>query len=339
MKRYSFENYGSPDVLELRDVTKPTLKDNEVLVKVESASINPAEWHLMRATNILVRVELGLFKPKQTTFRSDIAGVVEAVGKNATRFRPGDEVYGRAYSGGYAEYSPVEEEKLALKPTNLSFAEAAAVPLAALTGLQGLRKGQITAGQKVLVNGSSGGIGTFTVQLAKEFGTEVTAVCSTRNLELVRSLGADYVIDYTKEDMTKLGKQYDLIIDNVGNLSASQCKKLLTPTGNAIVIGFENMPHMLKLMAHGTWISKTSSRNVTVLMANVNHDDLLFLKDLIEAGKIVSVIDRQYPFAQFPEAMAYLGTKHARGKVIVNIGQSHKTYINETAGQLARSHA
>ena len=242
MKTIEFTKYGSPDVLQFKEVEKSTPKENEVLVKVYAASVNAADWHIMRATPFLARLENGLQKPKNTKLGADIAGVVEAVGRNVTQFHAGDEVFGSLplnELGGFAEYVCADEDELALKPAGLTFEQAAAVPLAAFTALQGLRdKGQIQPGQRVLVNGASGGVGSFAVQIAKSFGTEVTGVCSTRNLDMVRSIGADHVIDYTKEDFTQNGQRYDLIFDAVGNRSVSDYKRALSPNGICSVAGF-----------------------------------------------------------------------------------------------------
>ena len=252
MKAIVYTKYGSPDVLQLKEVEKPTPKDNEVLVKVHAASANPADWHLMRAEPFLARLENGLLKPKNTKLGADIAGRVEAVGRNVTQFQVGDEVFGGMplnELGGFAEYVCAPEELLALKPAKLTFEQAAAVPLAAFTALQGLRdKGQIQPGQKVLINGASGGVGTFAVQIAKSFGTEVTGVCSTRNLDMVRSIGADHVIDYTQEDFTKNGQRYDLIFDAVGNRSVSDYKRALSPNGICAVAGFTTLSRLFQVM-------------------------------------------------------------------------------------------
>ena len=265
MKAIVYHKYGSPDVFELEEVQKPAPKDDEVLVKVHAASANPADWHLLRATPFFARLMVGLLKPKYKILGSDIAGRVEAVGRNVKQFQPGDEVFGDKFAcgwGGFAEYVSVAEDRLALKPANISFEEAASVPLAAFTALQGLRdKGQIQPGQKVLVNGASGGVGTFAVQIAKSFGAEVTGVCSTRNLDMVRSIGADQVIDYTQEDFTKNGQHYDLIYCAVGNRSAAHYKRALNPNGICVVAGFTTMAHMVfQVLFLGSWASMTGSK-------------------------------------------------------------------------------
>ena len=319
MKAIVYEKYGLPEVLQLKEVKKPTLKDDEVLVKVRSASVNPADWHTLRATNFLVRLEAGLLKPKNKILRADVAGRVEAVGRHVKQFQLGDDVFGRSYGGGYAEYACIPESRLALKPDNLSFEAAAAVPLAALTGLQGLRKGQIRPGQRVLINGASGGIGTFAVQIAKSYGAEVIGVCSTRNLEMVRSIGADDVIDYTQEAVGQHDGCYDLIIDAVGNLSVADYKHLLGPSGICVVLGFENPVRMFQVIFQGGWASMTGSQKIGLMVATINREDLVYMKSLIEAGNVVPVIDRRYSFQEIPEALSYLGKKHARGKVVISL--------------------
>ncbi len=317
MKAITYTEYGSPDVLQLKDVEKPVPGDNEILVKVHAASANPADWHTMRAEPFLARLSNGLLKPKNPRLGADLAGRVEAVGKNVTQFQAGDDVFGELSLeglGSFAEYVCSNEAALALKPAQLTFEQAATVPLAAFTALQGLRdKGKIQAGQKVLINGASGGIGTFAVQIAKSYGTEVTGVCSTRNLDLVRSIGADHVIDYTKEDFTQNDQRYDLIFDTVGNLSISGCKRTLSPNGICSVAGFTTMSHLFGVMLFG-------GRKVGMMeTASSNKKDLLFLKELLEAGKIVPVIDRQYPLSEAAEAIRYLETGRARGKVVITV--------------------
>ena len=317
MKAIIYTEYGSPDVLQLKDVEKPVPRDNEILVKVHAASANPADWHTMRAEPFLARLANGLLKPKNTRLGADLAGRVEAVGKNVTQFQAGDDVFGELPldgMGSFAEYVCSTEDALAMKPARLTFEQAATVPLAAFTALQGLRdKGKIQAGQKVLINGASGGIGTFAVQIAKSFGTEVTGVCSTRNLELVRSIGADHVIDYTREDFTKKDQHYDLIFDTVGNLSISGCKRALSPNGICSVAGFTTMSHLFGVMLFG------GSKVGMMETASSNKKDLLFLKELLDAGKIVPVIDRQYPLSETAEAIRSLETGRARGKVVIKV--------------------
>jgi NADPH:quinone reductase-like Zn-dependent oxidoreductase len=329
MKAIVYTEYGSPDVLQFKDIEKPTPKDNEVLVKVHAASANPADWHLMRAEPFLARLANGLLKPKNTKLGADVAGRVEAVGRNVTQFQVGDAVFGGLSLqelGGFAEYVCAPEALLALKPAKLTFEQAAAVPLAAFTALQGLRdKGQIQPGQTVLINGASGGVGTFAVQLAKSFGTEVTGVCSTRNLEMVRSIGADQVIDYTKEDFTQTGQRYDLIFDAVGNRSVADYQRALTPHGICAVAGFTTLSRLFQVILLGAWVSKTGNQKIGLMeTAKANKKDLLFLKELLEAGKVVPVIDRTYPLAQTAEAIQYLEQGHARGKVVITVAQSNQ---------------
>ena len=324
MKAIVYTEYGSPDVLQFKEVEKPSPKADEVLVKVHTASVNPADWHLMRAEPFLARLENGLQKPKNTRLGVDIAGRVEAIGDKVTEFQPGDEVFGEKFEtglGGFAEYVSVPENALALKPTNVSFEAAAAVPLAALTALQGLRtKGQIRSGQKVLINGASGGVGTFAVQIAKALGTEVTGVCSTRNLDMVRSIGADHVIDYTKEDFTRNGGQYDLIFDAIGNRSVSDLKRALSPDGISVIAGFTTLSLLFGSMILGPLTSMLGSRKIGRMdTVHTDKEDLLFLKELLETGKVVPVIDRCYPLDETAEAIRYLETGRARGKVIITV--------------------
>ncbi len=314
MKAILFKEYGSPNILQLEDVEKPVPEDNEVLIKVYAASANPLDWHSMRGAPFLARLEFGLQKPRDSRLGADAAGRVEAVGKNVTQFQVGDEVFGDIFKGGFAEYACANEKLLVTKPANISFEAAAAVPVAALTALQGLRdKGQIRSGQKVLINGASGGVGTFAVQIAKSYGTEVTGVCSTRNLEMVRSIGADHVIDYTKEDFTNNGQRYNLIFDTIGNLSVSGCQRALTPDGICAVAGFTTMFHLFQVMLFG-------GKKVGMMeTAKADKKDLLFIRELLETGKVVPVIDRSYPLSQTPEAIRYLETSRARGKVVITV--------------------
>lgn len=324
MKAIIFTQYGSPDVLQLAEVEKPTPTENQVLVKVEAAAANPLDWHRLRADPFLVRLGDGLFKPKNPKLGADLAGIVEAVGPDVTEFKPGDEVFGAAGGGAFAEYACVHQKYLALKPANVSFAEASATPVVGFTAVQGLRHaGQIQAGQKVLINGASGGIGTFAVQLAKAYGAEVTGVCSGRNLELVRSIGADGVIDYTKEDFTRNGRYYDLIYDTVGNRSVADYKRALTPQGSCVIAGFTTMPRLFEHMLLGPLLSKKGGKTVGMMgTANPNKADLLVIKELLETGQVVPVIDRTYPLAETADAIRYLETGRARGKVIITIGDN-----------------
>ncbi len=323
MKAIVYTEYGSPDVLQLKDVEKPTPKDDEVLIKVHAASVNAADLHLLRADPFLVRLSSGLLKPKNEILGADIAGRVEAVGRNVKQFKPGDEVFGDISGcgwGGFAEYVCARENALVLKPANSSFEEAAAVPMAAVTALQGLRgKGQIQSGQKVLINGASGGVGTFAVQIAKSFGAEVTAVCSTGNLDRMRSIGADHVIDYTQEDFTQNGHRYDLILAANGYHPISDYKRVLTPKGTYVMTG-GSMAQMSQAMLQGPWISMSGSQKMGNLLAKPNNADLAFMKELLEAGKVKPVIDRRYPLAEVPEALRYLEEGHAQGKVVITIG-------------------
>jgi NADPH:quinone reductase-like Zn-dependent oxidoreductase len=328
MKAIVYERYGSPDVLELKEVEKPTSKDNEVLVKVHAASAGAWDWHVLRADPFLVRLMGGGFlKPKNTILGSEIAGRVEAVGRKVKQFQPGDEVFGDISEcdlGGFAEYVCARENALVLKPASTTFEEAAAVPVAAVSALQGLRdKGQIQPGQKVLINGASGGVGTFAVQIAKSFGAKVTAVCSMRNLDMVRSIGADQVIDYTQEDFTKSGQRYDLILAVNGYHPISDYKRALSPKGIYVMIG-GSMAQMFQAMLLGPLISMTGSKKMGTLMAKANKKDLVFVKELLEAGKVVPVIDRRYPLSEVAEAIRYLEEGHARGKVVITVEHNDK---------------
>jgi len=322
MKAIVIEKYGSPDVLQFKEVERPTPNDNQVLVRVQAASANPLDWHLMRGEPFIARLMgTGLLKPKSSRVGADVAGRVEAVGKDVTQFKPGDEVFGTC-NGSFAEYACAREDRLALKPANVSFEEAAAIPVAATTALQGLRnKGQIQPGQKVLVNGASGGVGTFAVQIAKSYGTEVTGVCSTRNLDLVRKIGADHVVDYTQEDFTKNEQQrYDLIFDAVGNRSVSDYKRALKPGGTCAVAGFSSMSRMFEHSALGPLRSKTGNKKVGGMgMAKINQNDLVFLKQLVETQKVRPVIDRRYPLSETADAIRYLEAGHAQGKVVIAV--------------------
>jgi len=319
MKAILFTKYGSPDVLELTETEKPTPKDKQVLVKVHAASANPLDWHHMRGAPFLVRLSDGFLKPKDPKLGADIAGVVEAVGENVTEFKPADEVFG-VCSGGFAEYALAGESRLALKPTTLSFEAAAAVPVAGFTALQGLRdSGKIQAGQKVLINGAAGGVGSFAVQIAKAYEAEVTGVCSTRNLDMVRSIGANHVIDYTQEDFTKSGQEYDLIYDAVGNRSVFDLRRALTPQGTCIITGFGGMLRLITQMILGPLVSKKEGKKVAFQgIATTPKEDLLDIKELLEAGKVVPVIDRCYPLEETAQAIRYLEKGHAQGKVVIS---------------------
>jgi NADPH:quinone reductase-like Zn-dependent oxidoreductase len=325
MKAVVHTEYGSPDVLQIKEVEKPVYKDNEVLVKVHAASINAADWHLLTADIFLIRLMgMGLFKPKNKTIGADVSGRVEAVGKNIKGFQPGDAVFGDVFeygSGSFAEYVSVPESALVHKPSNVSFEEAAATSLAAVTALQGLRdQGHIQPGQKVLINGASGGVGTFAVQIAKSFGAEVTGVCSTRNLEMVSSLGADHVIDYTKEDFTQNGQRYDLILAVNGYHPLSAYKRALTPQGTYVMAGGKPA-QMFQALLLGPLMSEKKGRKMGSVSAKTNQKDLLTIKELLEAGKIVPVIDDYYPLSKTAEAFRYFEKAHAKGKVVITMEQ------------------
>jgi len=329
MKAIVYHKYGSPDVLEFEEIQKPTPKEDEVLVKIHTASANPLDWHILRADPFLVRLKLGFLKPKNKILGADIAGRVEAVGRNVKEFQPGDEVFGdilESRGGAFAEYVSVPERVLVLKPANMTFEEAAAVPLAAITALFGIRdQGQIQPGQKVLINGASGGVGTFAVQIAKSLGAEVTAVCSTRNVDLVRSLGADHVIDYTQEDFTQNGRRYDLILAVNGYHPISAYKRALSPKGIYVMVGGSAAQGFQALLL-GPWMSRSGNQQMGILEDERDRRDLLeFLKELLEAGKVVPVIDRRYPLSEVPEAIRYLEGGHAKGKVVIAVERNHKT--------------
>src|SRR6266404_5733164 len=325
MKAIVYHEFGSPDVLRLEEVDKPVPNDNQLLIRVRAVSVNPFDWHFMEGTPYLARpLAFGFLKPTVTRLGVDYAGTVEAVGKNVTEFKPGDEVYGNHF-GAFAEYVVATDKGLALKPAGLTFEQAASIPVAALTALQALRdNGKLQPGQKALINGASGGVGTFAVQIAKSFGAEVTGVCSGRNVEMVRSLGADYVIDYTKEDFTRRAERYDLIIDNVGSQPLSGFRHVLTPTGKYVVIGGGGVNDnrwigpligVLKMLVLKPFVTQETG----MMMAQITRKDLTFLADLVQTGKVKPVIDRTYPFNQLPEAMRYLEEGHARGKVVVTV--------------------
>src|SRR6266566_2798299 len=324
MKAMVNTKYGSPDVLQLKEIEKPTPQDNEVLVKVHAASVNAADWHLLRGKPFLMRLMgFGLLKPKNKILGSAMAGRVEAVGRNVKQLQRGDEIFGdltRCGWGAFAEYVCASEEAFALKPANVTFEQAAAVPLAAVTALQGLRaKGQVQPGQKVLIYGASGGVGTFAVQIAKSFGAEVTGVCSTRNVDMVRSIGADRVIDYTQEDFTKNGQRYDFIFAVNGYHSIFDYKRALSPKGVYVMIGGSNA-HLFQAMLLGPVISMTGRQEMGSMgVAKPNQKDLVFIKELLKSGQVVPVIDRTYPLREVPEAIRYLEKGHAQGKVVITV--------------------
>ena len=324
MKAITYEIYGPPDVLQLKEIEKPAPGENEVLVRIQAASVNAADWRMMRADPFLVRLYAGLCRPKKiSVLGADIAGRVEAVGRNVSQFRAGDEVFGDMSAngfGGFAEYKCANESELALKPSNITFEEAAAVPLAGLTALHAVRDvGRIQAGQKVLINGASGGVGTFAVQLAKHFGAEVTAVCSTKKLDQARALGADHVIDYTHEDFTRSGRYYDLIIGLNGFRSIFDYHRVLRPRGRYVMTGGKSA-QLFQALLLGPWISMAGRRKVAVVSSKPNQQDLRFLKDLLESGKLKPVIDRRYPLSEVPAAIRYLEEGHASGKVVIIVG-------------------
>ncbi|MBV8707562.1 MAG: NAD(P)-dependent alcohol dehydrogenase [Acidobacteriaceae bacterium] len=331
MKAVVYDKYGSPDVLRFEEIQKPTAGDEEVLIKVRAASVNPLDWHFMRGEPYFVRIMAGLRKPKITRLGADVAGQVEAIGRNVTRFKEGDEVFGSC-RGAFAEYVCTSEQSLVTKPDNMTFEQAASVPVAAFTALQSLRdKGQIQPGQKVLINGAAGGVGTFAVQIAKSFGAEVTGVCSTRNVDMVRSLGADHVIDYNQHNFTKNGQRYDLILDLVGNHSLLECGRVLNPNGIHIAAGGKASRWMIGPLARSITapvLSRLMSRKLVTILARSNIKDLTILRDLMEAGKVMPVIDRRYCLSEVPEAIRYLEEGHARGKVVITLDglreQAHK---------------
>lgn len=322
MRAITYTEYGPPDVLQLTEVAKPAPKDDEVLIRIRAASVNPLDWHYMRGTPYFIRIGGGLRRPKSGRLGVDAAGQVEVVGKNVAHFKPGDEVFG-ACKGAFAEYACASEGRVALKPANLTFEQAAAVPIAGLTALQGLRDaGQIKAGQKVLINGASGGVGTFAMQIARSFGAEVTGVCSTRNVEMVRSIGADQVIDYTLEDFTKSQHQFDMIFDAVGNRSLSDCRRALTTKGTLVFIGGPDKGRWLGpvkgLLKVGV-LSPFVSQKLRPFGAHLSKADLTVLRELLETGKVTPIIDRTYPLGDIPEAIRYLEEGHARGKVVITV--------------------
>ena len=322
MKAIVYRCYGSPDVLQLEDIEKPVPADDEVLVKVHAASVNPLDWHYMRGSPYLMRLGSGLGTPDDPRLGVDFAGTVEAVGSNVKRFKPGDEVFG-GRTGAFAEYVTVREDRaLALKPASVTFEQAASVPIAAITALQALRdKGKLEPGQRVLINGASGGVGTFAVQIAKYFGAEVTGVCSTRNVAMVRSIGADHVFDYTKEDYTDSGKQYDLIIDNVGNHSLLANRRVLDPDGTFVIVGAQKGNWIGPLMrpVKAFVLSPFVDQEFGMILAEFRQEDLDILGELMDAGQVTPVIDRRYPLSEVAAAIRYSEEGHARGKIVINV--------------------
>ncbi len=322
MKAVIYTKYGTPDVLKLQEIEKPTPKEDEVLVNVRASSVNPVEWYTMTGL-FLARIGNGLAKPKDTRLGADFAGVVEAAGSSVTRFKPGDEVFGGG-DGAFAEYVCVRaEHAIARKPDNVTFEQAAAVPIAGITALQGLRDhGQIQPGQKVLINGASGGVGTFAVQIAKAFGAEVTGVCSAKNVDMVRSLGADHVIDYTRQDFTLDGQRYDLFLDIVGSRSWRECRRVLNPRAAFVIVGGPKTNRWIGPLSHVIKVrlaSLRASQKVVFFVAKFNRDDFEVLRELLETGRIRSIVERTYPWSEIAEAMRYLGTGHARAKIVVTM--------------------
>lgn len=320
MKAMVYHTYGSPDVLALEEVQKPTPRDTEVLVRVHAAGVNAGDWHLLRGSPFPVRLMAGLRKPKQTILGSDVAGRVEAVGARVTRLRPGDEVFGALSGSGFgafAEYVCASEEALALKPASLSFEEAAGVPLAALTALQGLRDvGQIQPGHKVLVNGASGGVGSFAVQIARALGAEVTGVCSTSKVAMVRALGADHVIDYRQEDFTRTGRQYDLILDAAAYRPLADHRRALAPTGTYVLVG-GSVIRLFQTMLLGSLRSRKGGQQYKTFILQSKLANLQYIKELVEAGKLRPMIERCYPLAQLPDALRHLEAGQAKGKAVI----------------------
>jgi NADPH:quinone reductase-like Zn-dependent oxidoreductase len=320
MKAIVFKEYGPPDLLRFNDIAKPTPKDDEVLVEVHAASVNYIDWQVLRGKSFLLRLLNGLRKPRHNVLGDDVAGRIESVGSKVNQFQPGDEVFGISDFGAFAEYACVKEEYLGLKPANISFEQAAAVPTAGVTAVVGLRdNGQIQSGQKVLINGASGGVGTFAVQIAKSFGAEVTGVCSTNKLDMVRSIGADHVIDYTQEDFTKGGKQYELIFDVAAYRSIFDYRRALSSEGIYIFAG-GSMGRFFQAMVLGPLLSMTEKKKIGSLgWAKPNREDFDYMSELLEGGKVVPYIDRCYPLGEVPEALRYYGGGHAQGKVVITV--------------------
>jgi len=323
MKAIVRNTYGPPDVVELQEIEKPVAADDEVLVRVRAASVNPADWYSMTGTPSVARVQMGLRRPKSNRLGVDFAGQVEAVGKNVTQFRPGDEVFG-GRDGAFAEYVAVRAARAVVpKPANLTFEQAAAVPVAALTALQGLRdKGQLQPGQAVLINGASGGVGTFAVQIAKALGAEVTGVCSTRNVDLVRSLGADHVIDYPREDFTRSERRYDLLLDVAGSRSWSEYRRVLNPQATLVIVGGPKGNRLLGPLSHIVTLRLAAvrgSQKAGFFIAKFNQPDMGVLRELLEAGKVTPVIDRRCELNEIADALRYLGEGHAQGKIVVTV--------------------
>jgi NADPH:quinone reductase-like Zn-dependent oxidoreductase len=326
MKAIVYYEYGSPDVLKLEEVQKPTPAENELLIKVYAVSINRSDWEGLTGKPLYARIG-GLIKPNNRILGSDIAGMVEAVGKDVRQFKPGDEVFGLMlnYGGGFAEYVCKSEKALVLKPANMTFEEAAAIPQAAFIALQGIRaKGQVRPGQKVLINGAGGGTGSFAIQLAKLAGAEVTGVDNAEKLGLMQSLGADHVIDYAKEDFTKNGKHYDLILDVIAYRSVFAYQRALKPNGTYFMVG-GSVATMFQSLLLGPWIRRMTGKKISVLIVQTDPKDLVYMTELIESGKVVTVIDKRYSFSEAAEALRYLGEGHAKGKVVITLEHDNKT--------------
>jgi NADPH:quinone reductase-like Zn-dependent oxidoreductase len=322
MKAAIYERYGPPDVVQISDVEKPVPNHGEVLIKVRAASVNPYDWHFIRGLPYVLRLVAGMRKPKDTRLGADVAGQVEAIGRNVTHFSPGDEVFGTC-RGAFAPYARASESTLVTKPKHVTFEQAASAPIAALTALQGLRdKGHIQPGQKVLINGAAGGVGTFAVQIAKSFGADVTGVCSTRNVEMVRSIGANQVVDYTHEDFTQSGRRYDIVLDAVGNHSLSACRRVLNAKGILVMAGGTAGRWMIGPLTRGVTagvMSRFTSQNMIGILAKPNQGDLTILGELMATGKVTPVIDRRYSLREVPEAIRYLEAGHAQGKVVITL--------------------
>jgi NADPH:quinone reductase-like Zn-dependent oxidoreductase len=326
MKAIVYRNYGRPDVLRLEEVNKPIPADDEILIKVHAVSVNRSDWESLTGKPLYARLG-GLLKPHQHILGSDIAGRVEMVGRNNREFQPGDDVFGETagYWGGFAEYVCARGDILALKPAGMTFEEAAAIPQAGVIALQGIRdKGQVQPGQKVLINGAGGGAGTFAIQLAKSYGAEVTGVDNTGKLDFMRSLGADHVIDYTREDFTKSGQQYDLILDLVAQRSVFACKRALRPNGNYFMVG-GSVATMFQALLLGSRIGRAEGQSLRLLVVQRSREALVSITELCEAGKIVPAIDRRYPLREVPEALRYLGEGRAKGKVVITLESNSKT--------------
>jgi NADPH:quinone reductase-like Zn-dependent oxidoreductase len=322
VKAITVTKYGPPDVLKLEEIDKPVVPDDGVLVRVHASSVNILDLYSLTRMAYIARMLTGHLKPKREVLGTDFSGTVESVGKRVTQFQPGDDVFG-SRRGAFAEYVCVREDGAVVrKPANVTFEQAAAVPVAAITARQAVRDhGQIRPGQKVLINGASGGVGTFAVQIAKSFRAEVTGVCGTRNVDLVRSIGADRVIDYTHEDFTRSGQRYDVMLDIAGNRAWSECRRVLNPKATFVAVGTRTLGHLVTVRL----ASVGGSRKVVLFIAKMNKADLVVLQDLLEAGRVTPVIDRQYELSEVPEALRYLGERHANGKIVITVDHNDKT--------------